>query len=144
MKDHKKTAFARITFYGFAENTVTAAHAFQMVYNLIGRWALEYRSIPSRNSYSLGVCQALKDLAKSEKKKEEIAAKQAEEKGHAQRVQQDEADRQAELDRLKIPHVHPHTSDDDEDDNPFDTGGSRNLHAIHPPSLRAHVDRGIR
>lgn len=151
MRDQHKTAYVRVTFYGLAENTVTAVHSFQMVYNLIGHHALDYKGIPSRNSYSEGVCRGLQQSAEIEKEEEEIAAKQAGEKEHERRVQQDDVDRQAELNRLKAPNVEAYFSDEDDDDAPHIGGncgsngdyaglGSFDTYPQSPVSVRSGED----
>lgn len=102
-----------ITFYGIAENTGAAAHAFEMSYNLIVGWSLKYKGTSQRNSYCLGVCDALQSLAQEEKAAEERKAIQAGKDEKARRIRQEEADEQARLDRLNPP---VHDLSDDEDD----------------------------
>lgn len=43
------------TFYGIAENTVAAAIAFEMPYNLISEWARPYKGNAGKTSYCIGV-----------------------------------------------------------------------------------------
>lgn len=124
MKHQKKTAYIRLTFYGIAENTVTAASAYEMVFTLLGLWTLAYKGTSSRNSYCLGVCEALEDLAESERKQEEKAASVAEEAELARRTQQEQADRQAELDRLTRNDVEDSLVDNDTAFTMLGNGGS--------------------
>ena len=94
------TWFLEVTFYGIAENTMTAARSFEMVYNLIVEWARSQKGGAVRNSYCLGICDELQRMAKKEKAEEEAQAKEAESKAISTRVEQEEAERQAQLDRL--------------------------------------------
>lgn len=89
-----------LTFYGIAENTVAAALGFEMVFNLACEWARPYKGIGRKNSYSLGVCEEMFRMAKQKKKNELAEAKRSEEEATAAKVRQDEAERQAQLDRL--------------------------------------------
>jgi hypothetical protein len=65
------------TFYGLTDNTVAAASAFEMVFNLASSWALKYRG-RDRTSYLLGICQTLRQTAKKEAADEVERAKKAE------------------------------------------------------------------
>ena len=89
-----------LTFYGIAENTVAAAMSFEMAYNLIAEWARPYKGVGSKNSYCLGVSDELNRLAKKEKVAEEVHAKKAELDATAVRVEQEEAETQAQQERL--------------------------------------------
>ena len=68
------------TFYGVAENTVSAAMAFEMTHNLIQSWARPLHCVCARNSYCLGVAHGLKDISKAERRAMERAAKENEAK----------------------------------------------------------------
>ena len=71
------------TFYGVAENTVSAAMAFEMTHNLVQSWAWPLHGVCARNSYCLGVAHGLKNIAKAEKRAAERAAKENEAKSTA-------------------------------------------------------------
>jgi hypothetical protein len=90
-------------FYGIAENTVASAHAFELVFNDISRWALDYKGMPARNSYCLGICETLRNDALRERREEERTAEAAEQREMARRIREEEEHRQAELDRLLAP-----------------------------------------
>lgn len=85
----------KITLYGIAENTVTAASAFEMVYNLIVEWARPYKGQSGKNSYCYGVCDELWCTAEKDKEEEEERAEKTEEEAKAARLQQEKADDQA-------------------------------------------------
>lgn len=68
------------TFYGVAEHTITAAHAFAMVYNVLSKGARKHKGISSQNSYCLGAGDELLNMAKAAKKAERAQAKQEEAK----------------------------------------------------------------
>jgi hypothetical protein len=48
-----------ITFYSVTGNTVATIILFEILYNLITKWARPYKGIGSKNSYSLGVSDEL-------------------------------------------------------------------------------------
>lgn len=145
MKHQKKTAYVRVTFYGIAENSATAASAYEMVFNLLGHWALAYKGISSRNSYCLGVCYALEDLAESERKEEEKAAALAEETEMARRVEQEKVDRQAELDRLKTLDAESYSADTETAFTmPGNGGGSSVTAGVHPGAAQSGVSRAAK
>lgn len=98
--DHSRIDF---TFYGIAENTVAAAMAFEMTYNLISEWARSYKGVGGKNSYSLGVGDELSKMAEEARQAEEEEAKKLEEQeadAFKDRIRQEETQRQAQLDRL--------------------------------------------
>ncbi|KFY18683.1 hypothetical protein V493_08418 [Pseudogymnoascus sp. VKM F-4281 (FW-2241)] len=105
------------TFYGIAENTVAAALAFEMIYNLICEWARPYKGTGPRNSYSHGVCDEMHRMATQKEEDELAEAANAEEGATAAKVRQEEAERQSQLDRL-----HPY---------PLGPSGSSFLEAAH-------------
>ncbi|EFE43426.1 hypothetical protein TRV_01811 [Trichophyton verrucosum HKI 0517] len=74
------------TFYGIAENTVAAAIAFEMVYNLISQWALAYKGVSARFNYACGVASEMARKAGLETLNE--------------RIREEELRRQEELARL--------------------------------------------
>lgn len=74
----KKLASMEWTFYGIAENTVTAAMAFETAYNLTCEWARPFVGIARRNSYCLGVGTGLVRMAEEEMKAQEREAQHAE------------------------------------------------------------------
>ncbi|KAF2248349.1 hypothetical protein BU26DRAFT_520046 [Trematosphaeria pertusa] len=88
------------TFYGIAENTVAAAMGFEMAYNLISEWARPYKGNASKSSYCIGVAEELDRMARNEKRAQEKQAREAEGESLHIRVEHEEAQRQAELDRL--------------------------------------------
>ncbi|QDS77198.1 hypothetical protein FKW77_002568 [Venturia effusa] len=62
-----------VVFYGLAPNTVTAAEAFEIVFNKTLEWAKDVKGSKSKSSkysYCLGVAQALNDMAEAEKSAE--------------------------------------------------------------------------
>ncbi|KAJ5100678.1 hypothetical protein N7456_006730 [Penicillium angulare] len=65
-------------FYGIAENTVTAATAFEKEHNRILEWACEYKGGTATHSYRLGVADGLMGTANREKKRELEFAKRKE------------------------------------------------------------------
>jgi hypothetical protein len=67
-----------LTFYGIAENTVATTISFEIVYNLITKWARPYKGIGSKNSYSLGVSDELNRMAVKGKAAEEVQVEKAE------------------------------------------------------------------
>ncbi|KAH7231277.1 uncharacterized protein BKA55DRAFT_524867 [Fusarium redolens] len=73
----RKYGAMNYTFYGLTDNTVAAASAFEMVFNLASSWALKYRG-RDRTSYLLGICQTLRQTAKKEAADEVERAKKAE------------------------------------------------------------------
>lgn len=89
-----------LTFYGIAENTVAAAMALEMAYNLICEWARKFKGVGSKNSYCLGTSRELERMAEAWKAAEENASKKAERDALATRLQQEAAERQAQVDRL--------------------------------------------
>ncbi|KAK3721486.1 hypothetical protein LTR37_003042 [Vermiconidia calcicola] len=75
-----------ITFFGIAENTVAAAMAFEMVYNLIAEWARAHKGGGGKNSYYLGISDELLEDARKRKADEEHQAKEDEQKASAARA----------------------------------------------------------
>ncbi|EME79269.1 uncharacterized protein MYCFIDRAFT_216387 [Pseudocercospora fijiensis CIRAD86] len=116
-----KTKLA-IVFCGLANNSVAAAYAFEMVYNLAGEWSRKLTNANNkngnertcyankRNSYIMALSEELQKMARRERKAEERRAARAEEETLAARIEEEEARRKAELDRLKGPfnHNNPH------------------------------------
>ena len=90
-----------ITFYGIAENTITAALAFEMAYNLVAEWARLQKGFGPKNSYCIGASYQLQVMAKEEKEAEEARAVEAEKEAIAAKVRQEEIEDQARLDRLE-------------------------------------------
>lgn len=118
-----------LTFYGISENTVTAALAFEMAYNLIGEWARPYKGVGRKNSYALGVCDEMYRMAKQTKKDELAEAKNAEEEATAAKVRQEDVERQAQLDRLHSSPLGPSDSRSPEPEAlDSDTGGISSSH----------------
>lgn len=66
------------SFFGIAENTVTAAIAFEMAHNKILDWACSYKGGSATFSYRVGVADGLVSMANCEKKIELEAARKKE------------------------------------------------------------------
>ena len=98
-----KSSSFETTFYGIAENTVAAAEAYCMVYNLMVEWARPYNGVVGKGSYCLGICKELDRTAEREKADEALRAKQRDEDELKERTRQEQAERQAQLDRLAMP-----------------------------------------
>lgn len=107
--------FLKLTFYGIAQNTVTAALSFEMVYNLITEWARPHRGTGPRNSYTIGASDGLYKMAKKRKADELAEAKKAEKEATEAKIRQEELERQAQLDRLAS-----HVDDEQVEDEPVD------------------------
>ena len=108
-------SLVEFSFYGIAENTVAAALAYEMAFNLISEWS---RSQKGKNDYCLGAAGELLRMAEAQKAAEEaeaIKADQAEKARFAARVEQEALEDQARLERL---HYQPQVQDeDDHEDN---------------------------
>ncbi|KAJ7346678.1 hypothetical protein DFH08DRAFT_198484 [Mycena albidolilacea] len=94
------------TFYGLAEQTVAAAHAFEMCYNLILAWSLKPdagKGIHAKNCYRTGVSRGLYDMAEKEKAEDKHRAKKKEQALLTARQEQEAAEDKARLDRLQGP-----------------------------------------
>ncbi|KXJ89108.1 hypothetical protein Micbo1qcDRAFT_165880, partial [Microdochium bolleyi] len=98
-----KDSSVDLTFYGIAENSVAAAMAFEMAYNLIAEWARSYKGVASKNSYCHGVCDQLWRDARRAKADEEAQAKKAELEAVAGRAEQEEAQVAEQVARLEPP-----------------------------------------
>lgn len=92
--------YVKFTFNGIAENTVAAALAFEMVYNLIGEWARWRKGAGSKNSYCLGIAEELCQMAEEARRLEEEQAKKVDSDTLTARVEVEKHERQAQLDRL--------------------------------------------
>lgn len=114
-----------IVFYGLAENTITAALAFEMAYNLISEWARAQKGSGPKNSYCLGASWQLEKMAKEEKAAEEARAVEAEKKAVAAKVEEERIEDEARLSRLQ-----PTVETDDRIEEEFgdwnDVGGAAN------------------
>ncbi|KAF2152257.1 hypothetical protein K461DRAFT_313004 [Myriangium duriaei CBS 260.36] len=73
-----------VCFYGIAENTVAAAMAFEMVFNLSGEWALAHKGGVPRNSYLIGLSDSLVKMAEAERQEEGKRARKAEKAARSQ------------------------------------------------------------
>ncbi|EJU05552.1 hypothetical protein DACRYDRAFT_20001 [Dacryopinax primogenitus] len=92
------------TFYGLAEQTVAAAYAFEMVYNLILTWSAQNKTAKGRtqkNNYCYGVADGLYELARKDRKEEERRAIQKEKERLALAAKADAEEREREIERLK-------------------------------------------
>ncbi|KAJ3715897.1 hypothetical protein DFJ43DRAFT_1101635 [Lentinula guzmanii] len=96
------------TFYGLAPNTVSAAHAFEMVYNLIMQWRMtnkEAKGMNAKNAYCRGVADGLHHFSVREKKREEKEARQTEIRRLEEQKKAEELQRQKEIERLEPSNV---------------------------------------
>jgi hypothetical protein len=92
-----------MTFYGIAENTVAAAIAFEIAYNLVTEWARSRRGAGCKNSYCRGASDELNRLAKREKEAEEVEAKNAEVEAMALKMKKVDVERWLQLSSLAPP-----------------------------------------
>lgn len=113
------------TFYGIAENTVAAAMAFEMVYNLIVEWARSHRGRSASYSYCRGVSDGLYRTAVKEKNLEEERARQAETDQLAELDREEQEQRQRELDRLKDLSNSADEQEDSDNDSVTENDGFR-------------------
>lgn len=102
---NQKCAYSiNIVFYGLVYNTVAAAHAFEMSYNLVLEWARKVKGQGNGKSakyaYCLGVARSLLNMAKAEKSAEVNLARGPEEDAFNARVEEEELQREAEMDGL--------------------------------------------
>ncbi|KAF7291935.1 DUF2786 domain-containing protein [Mycena indigotica] len=96
------------TFYGLAEQTVTAAHAFEMSYNLVSAWSLKPKvgkGIHKRNCYCNGTADALYKMALAEKDRDKQRAARREAERLKAREWEEAEEERMRLDRLKDPQV---------------------------------------
>ncbi|KAJ7084434.1 hypothetical protein B0H15DRAFT_1023892 [Mycena belliarum] len=96
------------TFYGLAEQTVAAAHAFEMTYNLISAWSLRPnvgKGIHAKNCYRSGVATGLHAMAKKEKKEDKKRAIKKESALLKARQEQEAAEDKSRVERLKGPEI---------------------------------------
>ncbi|KAF7296150.1 DUF2786 domain-containing protein [Mycena kentingensis (nom. inval.)] len=95
------------TFYGLAEQTVAAAHAFEMTYNLISTWSLhpDIKGVNVRNCYCSGVAQGLIKMASEEKKRDEQRAAKKEQALLEARAAEEAEEAKSRLNRLQDPPV---------------------------------------
>ncbi|KZO95790.1 hypothetical protein CALVIDRAFT_598852 [Calocera viscosa TUFC12733] len=92
------------TFYGLAEQTVAAAYAYEMVYNLIMTWSAQNKEAKGRaqkNNYCYGVADGLYALAVKERKEEQRRAIKKEKQRLKLAAKSEEEERERELARLK-------------------------------------------
>ncbi|KZT57019.1 hypothetical protein CALCODRAFT_496671 [Calocera cornea HHB12733] len=92
------------TFYGLAEQTVAAAYAYEMVYNLIMTWSAQNKEAKGRtqkNNYCYGVADGLYSLALKERKQEQRRAIKAEKRRLDLAAKLEAEARERELARLK-------------------------------------------
>lgn len=94
----KKAYSIDIVFYVLAPNTVAAAHAFEMTFNLTSEWARNVKSQGNAKSakyaYCLGIAPSLAHMADAEKVAEAELARDPE-------AELDEASMEEEEERLK-------------------------------------------
>lgn len=82
MKSRKICTSINFHFYGVAGSTITAAHGFMMVYNLLSKWSRAYKGTSAQNSYCLGAGEQLLSMGKAAKKAERAQATREEAKRH--------------------------------------------------------------
>ena len=87
------------TFYGIATNTVAAAMAFEMAFNLIMEWSRAKKG--GMMSYRIGCATGLIDMAKEERKAEMKQAKEAARRELESRLAEEQDQRQREMIRLQ-------------------------------------------
>ncbi|KAJ6499251.1 hypothetical protein C8R45DRAFT_109396 [Mycena sanguinolenta] len=92
-------------FYGLAEQTVTAAAAFEMCYNLISAWSLTNagKGVHAKSCYRSGVAQGLSSMAHKEKEEDKRRAVKKEQALLKARQEEETAENKARLDRLEAP-----------------------------------------
>ncbi|KAE8326602.1 hypothetical protein BDV39DRAFT_205763 [Aspergillus sergii] len=88
------------SFFGIAENTVTAAGAFKMAHNKILDWACSYKGGSSTFSYRIGVADGLVAMANREKKIELVMTRKKELDMIAAKEREEAMERQRELERV--------------------------------------------
>ncbi|KAJ6625595.1 hypothetical protein B0H10DRAFT_620695 [Mycena sp. CBHHK59/15] len=94
------------TFYGLVEQTVAAAHAFEMTYNLISAWSLMPsvgKGVHAKNCYRMGVATGLHKMAKKEKADDEKNAVKKEQALLKALQEQEAAEDKSREERLKVP-----------------------------------------
>ncbi|KAE8317714.1 hypothetical protein BDV41DRAFT_572592 [Aspergillus transmontanensis] len=101
-----KETFVRKTsihwyFFGIAENTVTAAGAFEMAHNKILDWACLYKGGSSTFSYRIGVADGLVAMTNREKKVELAMTRKKELDMIAAKEREEAMERERELERLR-------------------------------------------
>ncbi|PVH91120.1 hypothetical protein DM02DRAFT_620678 [Periconia macrospinosa] len=131
------------TFYGITENTVAAAMAFEMAYNLISEWARPYKGNASKSSYCIGVAQELRYIAKEEKGAQEKQAFEAESESLHMQIEHEEAQRQAELDRLAYFPSSLEETVDDNTDGRLKTENSYDEDASDDETAPDFVENGV-
>ncbi|KAF7376192.1 Carboxypeptidase [Mycena sanguinolenta] len=93
-------------FYGLAEQTVTAAAAFEMCYNLIMAWSLKDdvgKGVHAKSCYRSGVAQGLYSMAHKEKEEDKKRAEKKEQALLKARQEEEAAENKARLERLEAP-----------------------------------------
>jgi hypothetical protein len=88
------------TFYGIAENTATAAIAFEIAHNKILEWACAHKGISTSFSYCRGVADGLLSMAREERENEREEVRRKELETLAAREREEKLQRQRELKRL--------------------------------------------
>ncbi|KAE8130888.1 hypothetical protein BDV38DRAFT_266017 [Aspergillus pseudotamarii] len=95
-----KTSIA-FSFFGIAENTVTAAEAFEMAHNKILDWACSYKGGSATFSYRIGVADGLVAMANREKRIELEMTRKKELDMIAAKEREEAMERERELQRLR-------------------------------------------
>ncbi|KAL9112405.1 MAG: hypothetical protein Q9227_003247 [Pyrenula ochraceoflavens] len=88
-------------FYGVAPNTVAAAMAFEMVFNLILEWARPRKGKTEIYSYCMGVASGLLRMAEKEKEEEMERVMKQEIEELQTREQEERLQREKELEMLR-------------------------------------------
>ncbi|KAI4244397.1 MAG: hypothetical protein LQ352_006823 [Teloschistes flavicans] len=92
----------RITFYGIAEHTSSAATAFESTYNQVQDWSEDKGGVAERNSYCLGVADGLAALAKHEKRNADQLAQTNEERALIAKILEEDKERKQREERLQV------------------------------------------
>ncbi|CAK5265744.1 unnamed protein product [Mycena citricolor] len=96
------------SFYGLQEQTVAAAHAFEMTYNLILAWSQKPeagKGTHAKNCYRSGVAYGLYKMAQQEKADEKSRAVKKEQALLQARQEAEAAETKAKLVRLEQPQI---------------------------------------
>ena len=96
--DHKRRKMD-LVFCGIAQNTMMAAQAFEVVYNLIHEWARS--KVGSKNNYCRGVAHGFVKIARETKAEEEKAAIETARVERLAREAKERLEQQRRLSRLK-------------------------------------------
>lgn len=143
VKSYSSTLSDRLTvwwvFYGIAQNTASAALAFEKIYNLIVDWARFKKGIAKANSYCRGLAYELYRDAERAKVEEMEKAKKAEAQEVAAREKEEQLQREKELERLQ-PTVEDEPSPEPTENN--SPGGPLDFEMAPDANSDTHSDSG--